>query len=236
MQGVLLKRTLVLVIAGLALALVPTSAQAAVTTIPVTLTFTGAESDGAITGQVTSTKAKCVNGIDVHGENEVAHLSTSTDEQGNFTYGDEFLAGLGFENFDAYVLKGSKFGKKKRKKRCGGATGTVELASAITEIDDIEFNDVTNTFSGNLSSDLPVCENSAPLQLSHKGIGSDEYVLDRGFTSGNGTYSVAYGAEPAPGLWAVDATQFIGESSFGSENASVTYCDPGFGKAVEIFE
>jgi len=236
MQGVSLKRhAVVLAISVLGLAFAPAASHAAVTKIPVTLTFTGVESDGSIRGQVASTKAKCVRGVDVHGQNDLAHLSTSSDEQGNFTYTDDFLADLGFEDFDAYVRVGPKFGKQGRKKRCGGAKGTVDFTYGTTDIDTIEFNDATNTFSGTLSSGIASCSNSAPLELSHRGIESDQYVFDRSLTSGSGSFSVEYGSEPEPGLWGVFPTSFISESTLGS-NASVTLCDPGFGKAVEIVE
>jgi hypothetical protein len=46
---------------------------------------------------------------------------------------------------------------------------------------------------------------------------------------------VAYGAEPDPGLWGVFPRSFTGDSTFGSANASLTYCEAGFGKAYEIF-
>jgi len=237
MQGVSLKRhAVVLAISVLGLAFAPAATRAAVTKIPVTLTFTGVEGDGAILGQVTSTKTRCVNRVDVHGQNELAHLSTRSDDQGNFTFSDEFLADLGYEDFDAYVRVGPKFGRQGRKKRCGGATGTVDLTYGSTEVGTIEFNDSTNVFSGTLSWEVVACSNNAPLELAYKGAGMSEYVLDRTFTSGNGSFSVPYGAEPDPGLWAVFPTSFIGASTFGSAHASLTYCNPGFGKAVEIFE
>lgn len=228
------RHALVLALSVLGLALTPAATHAAVTTIPVALTFTGGESDGSMRGQVTSAKARCVNGVDVHGENNLAHVSTGSNDQGFFTFSDEFLADLGFKDFDAYVPAGPKFGKPGRKKRCGRATGTVDFAFGTTEVDTIQFSDATNTFSGTLSSEVAACSTGAPLELSYKGVGMDEYVLDRGFTSGEGTFSVPYGDEPASGLWGVFPTFFIGASTFGSANAAVTFCEAGFGKAHEI--
>jgi len=233
-----LTRIAIAIVAVFGIAITPAVSQAAVKKFPVDIAFTGLDEEGNIRGQVTSTKAKCVGGVDVFGENESIRMSGFSDDQGNFQFEFGDLIMFDYETFESYVQAGSKWGRRGKKKRCG-ATRVIQaeingVDGFLPSVDVVElnFNDVTNTFSGTLDSEDQDCLEGSPLlglYYQQELDGTFQRFFDRGFTASGSSFSVSYGSQPASTVWEVFVDEdFVGSSSFVDGNASVHYCQAGF--------